>query len=73
MKHLEASVLTPTGFTLFSGPFVLDRTLTSLSLSVSLFINLSLSVLTFLFVPLSGFRRVRGGNGCKIGDESGSL
>lgn len=74
MKHSEASVLTPTGFTLSSGPFVPDRTHISLSLLcfINLFLSLSVSLALF-FVPLSDFRRVRGGNGCKIGDESGSL
>lgn len=48
------------------------RPYTHLSFSLSLFINLSLFLYLFS-VPLSDFRRVRGGNGCKIGDESGSL
>ena len=50
---------------------------TSLSLSLSLssmFIYLSLSLCYLSFcLSLSDYRRVRGGNGCKIGDESGSL
>jgi hypothetical protein len=86
MRPLEASVSTQTGLTLSSGRFVLARVYLTFSAlkfqtfylystvhSVSLSIN-SLPFNCFLkWVVFLICRRVRSGNGCKVGDDNGSL
>ena len=78
MRPLEASVSTQIGLTLSSGPSVLARMLLSLSLCLNLcgICYFGCHVLRcFLTWVLSIFscRRVRGGNGCKVGDDNSSL
>ncbi|CAN1335335.1 Protein RICE SALT SENSITIVE 3 [Linum perenne] len=80
MMHSEPSVsIQTTGLTLFSGLFVLDRTHLSFSLSSIMISAVSLKWVSETPYPsfMSSFyvlcRRVRGGNGCKVGDDNGSL